>query len=254
MQRFVRAVVVLNEVDSTNDELMRRADGERHGVLAVAETQTSGKARRGRAWHSPAGNIFMSFGWHFENPPASLAVLGPAAGICTCKALARAGLEGHGVKWPNDIMVSGAKLGGILVELRNARPGCDAVVGIGVNVRLAGDAASTIDQPWTHLAVHEGMGDCSRNRVIAMVVEELLHCFTGAAQELSEFVAASWSRWDTLDGGEVRVDRGDTVFEGTARGISPAGALRLRVTAVNGVPARGKIMEFHSGEVSVRRA
>lgn len=246
-------VEILEETDSTNDELLRLPAAERHGLALLAERQLAGKGRRGRGWQSPGGNIYLSLGWHFDCQASSLGVLGAVAGICTCRSLSRIGLANHGLKWPNDVLVGAAKLGGILVELRGARSGCDAVIGIGINVRLAEKAAAAIDQPWTDLASQPGITEPGRNRVVASIVEELLACLGGSGRSLADFLAEHWSRWDLLEGQEVLVDRGDAVFAGTAGGITPRGALRLLVSAVNGEPAAGEVMEFHSGGVSVRR-
>lgn len=195
---LVSDVVVVEKTRSTNDDLLALPARERHGRVLLAERQTAGKGRRGRPWHSPAGNIWMSFGWRFAAAPRLLADLPLLAGVCVCRALARSGLEGQRIKRPNDILVDGVKLSGILVETRSTRSGCDSVTGIGVNVRLADDAGARIDQPWTDL--HRALGDRlpARNTIVAHLLEELLPRFQDEPG-MAAFLADEWPRW-TLKG------------------------------------------------------
>lgn len=243
----------VDEIDSTNDALLRLPAREVHGRAVLAERQTAGRGRRGRRWESPAGNVCLSVGWHFDAAASDLGALGLAAGVCVCRALARIGLRGHGVKWPNDIQVGGEKLGGILVELRSGRSGCDAVIGIGINVRLDTEAAG-IGQPVTDLASQPGVETADRNAVVAAVLEELISGLAEVEAGLGSFLQSGWPEWDLLKGHQVRVEREDGAYLGRAQGIAPDGALRTLVTAVNEKPVARKPMIFHSGEVSVRRA
>lgn len=244
---------ILDEVDSTNDALLRVPSHQIHGRAVLAERQTAGKGRRGRRWQSPPGNVYLSVGWHFNAPASSLGALGLVAGVCVCRALERVGLRGHGVKWPNDVQVDGRKLGGILVELRGARAGCQAVIGIGINVK-AGEEVARIGQPVTDLASQPGLPNVDRNAVVAAVLDELVAVLGEVEAGLAEFLEAEWPRWDALEGRIVRVERGPDVYEGRAGGIAADGALRVGVTAVNDVPVSDRAMTFHSGEVSLRRA
>ena len=108
----------------------------------LAECQTGGRGRREKSWHSPAGgNIYLSLGWWFRDCQWPLSTLPLIVAIAVCQALARAGLRGHGIKWPNDILVEGKKLAGILVEMQSAGSGpALAVIGVGLNVRMPSPA------------------------------------------------------------------------------------------------------------------
>lgn len=245
---LLRRVEVLDQTDSTNDVLLRLASAERHGRVVLAERQTAGKGRRGRQWQSPGGNIYMSMGWRFDEPATSLGTLGLVTAVSVCRAIARAGLDGHGIKWPNDIQVSGKKLGGILVELSSrGGPGCDAVIGIGINVGADDPGASQIDQPWTTLSQSLGRKAVDRNQIVGMILEELLGCLHDGAGAFEGFLAVEWPIWDLLGQREVRIECGESILDGTAQGISPGGALRVLLGG-------GRTAEFHSGEVSVRSA
>ena len=121
---------VLLEVDSTNRYV---ADGERlepgKAQICVAELQSAGRGRRGRVWLAPFGSgICMSLGWQFAEPPPTFSALGLAVGVAAVGALQRCGVEGVGLKWPNDLVWQHRKLGGILIEMRGESEGPAHVV------------------------------------------------------------------------------------------------------------------------------
>lgn len=192
--QLLRGIEVLEETDSTNDVLLRRSASELHGRAVLAERQTAGKGQRGRNWRSPGGNIFLSLGWRFETAPHDLPALSLVVGICVCRALAEIGVTGHRVKHPNDILVNGAKLCGILVESRGGRKQRDTVTGIGVNVRLDRAAEAAIDQPCTDLRRLVGDELPSRNAVVAKILDELLPRFQDESG-MAGFLADAWPEW-----------------------------------------------------------
>ncbi len=174
-------LTLLQEVDSTNTAVLRLPGDRQHAHAILAEQQTVGRGRRQRNWHSPAGgNIYLSLGWWFRESRWPLSTLPLVMATAVCGALDRAGLEGHGIKWPNDILIDGKKLAGILVELQSAGQGpALAVIGIGLNIRMPesspGELKAAIDRPWTDLAAYlENNGaDIDRNHVAALLLEEL---------------------------------------------------------------------------------
>lgn len=193
-RNLVGDIVLVEETRSTNDDLLALPPSKRHGRVLLAERQNAGKGRRGRAWQSPAGNIWMSVGWRFASAPRLLSDLPLLVGVCVCRALARLGLEGQRIKRPNDILVDGAKLCGILVETTSGRAGCDSVTGIGINVRLADDMGERIDQPWTDLRRLLGDGLPSRNALVAGVLDELLPRYRDETNRAA-FLAEAWPKW-----------------------------------------------------------
>jgi BirA family biotin operon repressor/biotin-[acetyl-CoA-carboxylase] ligase len=245
----ISGLEILAETDSTQEALLRLGAALRHGRVVLAERQTSGRGRRGRNWQSPQGNIFMSIGWHFDQPPARLGGLGPVVAIIVCEALQHIGLSGHGVKWPNDIQVHGKKLGGILVELRGGSSAVDAVIGIGINVHLNGRGSGKIDQPWTDLRSELGARLPARHVVAGRILDHLLPVLERGPGQFEAFLQDGWPQWDLLDGVDIHVNRDGPVVSGTANGITSEGALRVYPLSGN-----GEVMKFHSGEVSVRRA
>lgn len=246
-------VSVLWRCDSTNSELMRRAaHGERSGVACLAEIQTAGRGRRGRAWRMPLGSgLALSLLWRFESGMAGLGGLSLVAGIAVMRALGDLAIRGCGLKWPNDVVANDAKLAGILVELGGDALGpCHAVIGVGINLRIDRDAAHraglAIDQAWTDLATLAPAATPGRNAFAGRVLAHLgavLERFTrdGFAAFKDEF-----ARYDALAGRHVCVQAGNAVREAKALGIDAHGALRLR-------DQRGEFV-VSSGEVSVRTA
>ncbi len=134
-----REIFFHREIDSTNSELIRLArSGAPEGTVVTAESQTAGRGRRGRRWHSPAGGgLWMSL---LLRPPRSLPLPGGlslAAGLACARAIQdRFGIVPE-LKWPNDLLVAGKKVGGILVEAGDGEGGCFAVIGIGINLAIA---------------------------------------------------------------------------------------------------------------------
>jgi len=131
-----REVHWFEEIASTNDRAKELADDDaEHGEVVVAETQTAGRGRRGRAWASPARrNLYFSVVLRPDLPPVRAPELTLVASLAICDALRQAGVDA-GIKWPNDLLASGKKIAGILTELAAEPDRVDWVVlGVGVNV------------------------------------------------------------------------------------------------------------------------
>ena len=224
-------LTVLEEVDSTNAALARLPAARRHRHAMLAETQTAGRGRRKRSWHSPAGgNIYLSLAWRFDTACGHLSTLPLAVAVCLARALQRAGLRGHGIKWPNDILVGGAKLAGILVETQS--PGPQAIIGIGLNVRMPGHSADeSIGRPWTELAAHlpAERRYISRNVVAAALLDELVEGLNRFESNGFEAFRADWERFDLLRGRRIRIESAEGVQTATAQGIVDDGGLSVDI-------------------------
>lgn len=236
-RKVLRELTVLPQTDSTNSALARLPLERRHAHVIVAETQTAGRGRRQRAWHSPpGGNIYLSLGWQFKTRALPLSTLPLVAALCLCRALERAGLSGHGVKWPNDILIDGAKVAGILVETQSAGTApAIAVIGIGLNVRMpAPDSdhpGAIIDRPWTDLASHlpPGRESICRNELIARIVEDLLN---GLGRFEARGFAAFHDEWrarDLLTGKRLRLEGNGAFRYGRAIGVDDDGGLEVDI-------------------------
>jgi BirA family biotin operon repressor/biotin-[acetyl-CoA-carboxylase] ligase len=243
------SIAIAEQTPSTQADALAAPVPVQGCALFLAEHQSAGQGRQGRNWISaPAqASLAMSLSRRFHAPLAMMSGLSLVAGIAVAEALA---LEGVGLKWPNDLVADGRKLGGILVNLRASPAGgaagaatCDAVIGIGLNLRLPADAA--IDQPWTDLS-QCGAAPCTRNVLVATLLEVLLPALARFEHEGMAAFVSRWQRLDALAGREVRVHEGERVHEGLLAGITASGALRLR--------SDGKERVFNSGEVSLRSA
>lgn len=143
-------VDALDECDSTNSELMRRADrGAPSGTVIVADRQSAGRGRRGRQWlSSPEKSLTFSLLWRFPAKGAGLAGLSLAVGVGLVKGLESLGAAGIRLKWPNDVLFQSsdefAKLAGILIELCSDRRGMQAIIGIGLNLLPPTDRKSIV--------------------------------------------------------------------------------------------------------------
>jgi BirA family transcriptional regulator, biotin operon repressor / biotin---[acetyl-CoA-carboxylase] ligase len=248
-QASVSRLDVLESIGSTNDYLLNLAkSGVKKGQVCLAEHQSAGRGRLGRHWHSPyASNIYLSMLWQFEDDPASLSGLSLAVGVAIIRALKAYGIEGAGLKWPNDVLYQGQKLSGTLIELFGESHGhTNIVIGIGLNVAMPESAAPSTDVPWTDVASITGETP-ERNRLVALLLNELV-------DELDAFgrqgFAASLPDYREAD---VLCDQAVTMIlptgnvKGVVKGIGDHGELLFD-------GADGKAREFTHGEVSVRLA
>ena len=154
-------------------------------------------------------------------------------------------MQGHVLKWPNDILIDDKKLSGILVDVVGESEGpASAVIGVGANVRMPRAQAIDIDQPWIDLD-RAGLVMISRNQIAGVLIDcliETCQCFASAG--FTPFVPR-WQQYDRLLGERVRLTWGDQASEGVYRGITPSGTLLLE--------GRHGCTEHSAGEVSLRR-
>jgi BirA family biotin operon repressor/biotin-[acetyl-CoA-carboxylase] ligase len=233
-------LVELSTADSTNSEALRRAEsGAPDGTIVWALVQTAGRGRQGRAWQSLAGNLTASVLLRPAIAPARLPELSLLAAVALADTIAGLVPANRTValKWPNDVLLNGAKLAGILLE---AAPGGGAVIGIGVNVASCPDPAS-IAYPATRLADH------APDLTVAELLETfiwtlydwLLHwCAEGFA-----VVRAAWLARGPHEGDPVRIHTGDELIEGAYRGLTEEGGLLLDTDAGRRRILAGDVLE-----------
>jgi BirA family biotin operon repressor/biotin-[acetyl-CoA-carboxylase] ligase len=246
-------IEVLFEIGSTNDYLYaEQAQDRSHRRVAFAEIQHAGRGRRGRDWKSPFGSsLTFSLAWRFKEMPPDLSALGLAMGVGVAQALRQAGARRVMLKWPNDIVADGRKLGGLLVQLRSEVSGpAFAVIGLGVNLSLPPGFGASINDPGalpvTDVASLVGEQGPGRNELAARLAAAMLDAVERFEQGGFQRFADAWQRFDSLRGLAVRVTQGDDGFEGVASGADSDGALCLEID--------GRVRRFFSGDVSVRPA
>lgn len=237
-------------IASTNTALLERA-GPENGASEVllAEHQTAGRGRRGRAWLAPPGGaICLSLSWMFREVPPDLGALGLVIGVCALRALTALNVRNSGLKWPNDLLIGERKLGGVLIDLRAESAGpAYVVIGIGLNVALGAKILKRISAaglPATDLA-SAGPAAPSRNLLAAGLIGECLRGLTEFEREGLKPFIEEWRGADALRGRPVEVRAAEgTTTRGFARGIDVHGALMLETPA--------GVKRFISGDVTVR--
>lgn len=226
-----RAFIHLS-TDSTNEDAMALLADMRSACLVVAEHQRSGRGRRGKKWVSPFGdNIYLSLAWVFESGIAALEGLSLACGVAVLRTLRKQGFKGVSLKWPNDILIEGAKLGGILVEVGGDVAGpCHAVIGIGMNTRMRQLAGNQIDQAYSDLTSLKGEA-VGRNALLAGLVNELVDVMVDFQRCGFAGFREEWMAADYYQGKPVEIHSGDRVTEGVPVGVDLAGNLLLETAS-----------------------
>jgi BirA family biotin operon repressor/biotin-[acetyl-CoA-carboxylase] ligase len=236
---------VFAEVDSTNKYLLDQPGpmpGRMH--IALAEYQTAGRGRRGKVWRAPpSSSICMSVAYTFERLPRRLPSLSLAIGVAVIEVLRGLGVKFTALKWPNDVLVGDAKLGGILVEARDvAADTPTTVTGLGLNVDLSSvdDADIAPDRPITDLL--RCMDQLPERSVfVALLIDSTL----AALREFDERGFAAfverWKRCDWLRGRQTTVETVTEHLTGAAEGVDDDGALLL-------MTAQGRRI-VHSGSI-----
>ena len=244
------SLLILDEVDSTNDEAARQlAEGRSAPFAVLARRQTRGRGRFGRSWHSAAnGNLYASFAFRPRVAPDRMQTFTLWMGVNICELIVNfTGLE-PGLKWPNDILFDGRKAGGMLTEARvDADQIRDLVFGLGLNVNSAPAAwPDELSRRAVSLSELAG-GPLDFNRLTAALIGRVLLAYdTFAEGEHRRNFADLWNRFDLLKGRPVGVVEGDRRHAGTVLGIDDEGALVLR-------DAKGRSQRFRAGEVTLEK-
>ncbi len=238
-------LALVESLDSTNAEVLRRlAMGEVAPLLVLAEAQSSGRGRRGRSWASPyAENLYYSLGLRVEGSAYPLEGLSLSVGLAVLAALRESGCAAVGLKWPNDLLVNGRKIAGVLLELSGDPAGsCQVVIGIGVNANMLPGRAE-IDQPWTSL--RQELGGLADRTALALSLSRWLRHYLDIHKVLGfADLREEWEASHLWQGREVCLSAGARQVEGVVLGVDQQGAVRLNVA--------GEERSFSGGELSLR--
>jgi BirA family biotin operon repressor/biotin-[acetyl-CoA-carboxylase] ligase len=212
-------VHVVERCTSTNDLALKAPPP----VLVAAEEQSAGRGRRGRRWHSaPGAGVTFSFARRVNRPVRELPALSLVAGVAATRALHALGVCAARLKWPNDLVVGGAKLGGILVESRDRN---HAVIGVGINCRRSAGLQARVKRS---VAFVDEFASVSRNRVIEQVARALVEALEQFEQRGLDGLRAEWEAMDAHAGQKLRVRLADgRVLSGIAGGLAEDGSLRI---------------------------
>lgn len=214
------------------------------GLVALAECQLAGRGRRGRAWHSPLGsNLALSLGFSLPLPVAELGGLSLVVGMAAVDALDPQGRLGLRLKWPNDLLLDGRKLAGILVEVAQRDGLCQVCVGIGVNWRIPAEVRALIDQPVAEVA--EFAPQLGRNAGASLLISRIVEFVQAFAEGGFEPMRPHYDNIHAFQGETCRLIGAKDTIEGRVLGVSETGELRLQTS-------KG-VQIFSSGEVSLRK-
>lgn len=237
------AIEVLATIDSTNRYLLEKETENFH--VCLAEQQTTGRGRMGKAWVSPHGvNLYCSIAWLFDDPILKASGLSLLTGIITAKALEEYGVSCIELKWPNDLLYQHKKIGGILIEMIPYKKNIyKIVIGIGINVflsRVLKQDDQRIKQPWTDVTSALYF-EPDRNQIAYTLLKNLFETLPIFTEKGFAEFQPSWLAKDTLLNQTVTLETGKKTLKGISKGVDSRGYLLVDI--------EGKIESFSSAEV-----
>lgn len=221
---------IQQQIDSTNDYIAKfDLPTAKHFSVVLAEMQTAGKGRRGRAWQSPyAANIYLSVVWNLQKPLSEVGALSPLLAISIVHALRDLAVPGLGLKWPNDIYCHNKKLAGLLIECSGEMNGnTKLIIGIGVNVYMSKQENINIDQQWTDIISHINNQSITRNDIAACLLNYVIPQLSFFESSEIESLVDDWVQWDVMKDKPVVLHATNEDISGFARGIDKHGHLLL---------------------------
>lgn len=241
------ALDIVAETGSTNADLLARlqqAPQLQQATLLWAQVQIAGKGRAGRAWHTPAGAaLTFSLAWKFNLPLSALLGLPLTVGVVLAQALRTFGIDAQ-LKWPNDVLLDGGKLAGILIETvvdKTAAHSTWVVIGVGINIAQASDLSA---QTGRAVAAATALA-AEPERAMAAVLDGFAQALPLFEQEGFAAFVDSWNALDAYAGQPVNIiDQGKVLHSGAARGVDASGRLLLDT-------AQGRVA-IVAGDVSLR--
>jgi BirA family transcriptional regulator, biotin operon repressor / biotin---[acetyl-CoA-carboxylase] ligase len=242
-KRIGRTIVVHDRTSSTNDiasEYARNAAND--GLVVFAEEQTAGRGRTGATWQSAYGDSLLFsvllIRCGLENELLSL-----TCAVAVAEALGQIGGDSARVKWPNDVMLSGRKIAGILVESKRSKAAPAHIIGIGINCHQ-GREAFPPELRETAISIDSAGGTrCNRTILARRVLASLDH-WLAAAQDDRRRVLDTWNRLSTQRGQRVTVAYNGRHFTGNCIGVDPEKGLILQLD-------RGGVRMFDAAHTSI---
>ncbi|WP_341539863.1 biotin--[acetyl-CoA-carboxylase] ligase [Paucimonas lemoignei] len=243
------AIEVVEQTGSTNADLLARVGRMPQPSLLAAELQTAGRGRAGRSWISASGSLAFSLAWPFRCALRDLAGMPLAVGVALAETLAANDVAVR-LKWPNDLWLDDAKLGGILIETALDRSGAQqgvpqvwAVIGVGINIAQPEELLQQIGRPIAALPANLAQ---DRSRLMGMLLDGLAVALRQFEQEGFAVFAARWNALHAWTGQNVVIlENGHVIQEGIATGVDAQGQLLLQ--------GPDGVVPVLAGDVSLRR-
>ncbi len=235
------------EIGSTNDEAFRLGiEGAPEGTVVIADSQTKGRGRMHRIWHSPAGsNIYTSIILRPHLPPEEAPLISMVAGVAVAETLTQYCPGKIELKWPNDVLVKGKKICGILAQMKTAAEDVDfVVVGIGINVNIRGNQfPAEVLEIATSLSLETGQ-EISRQDLIIKLFENFAKWYRKLLQNGFAAIKEKWLNLAPMIGQNVQVIHFYETIQGQAIGIDDAGSLII-------VSVQGEKMVINAGDATI---
>jgi BirA family biotin operon repressor/biotin-[acetyl-CoA-carboxylase] ligase len=233
------------ETGSTNADVLQHFDEHAREVVAFSEAQRSGRGRRGRQWHSPyASNLYCTVGLFKSLPANRQGLLSIVTGLALCRALRHIADAELSLKWPNDLLFEGRKIGGILIESRAHGDGnFFFAIGFGVNVFMHADELAEIAQAATSLD-RVASAPLDRTRLLGAAIDSVVESIRAFDPGEVASLIDDFDAFDAFSGQSVEVTSAERRIRGINRGIAADGQLRLETETG---------LELHSAaEISLR--
>lgn len=237
-------IYVYESIGSTNDQAKSLLTTANSPMVILAEHQTKGRGRRGREWVSPfAQNLCLSYVWPVTKGLSQVDGLSLVVGLAVLRAIKRLCDIEVQLKWPNDVLVGGRKVAGILLELvGDPLDLCHVIIGIGVNLNMQ-DSFDGIDQEWTSLAKESG-ANVDRELFAQVVMEELDGYLEKQKNNGFKSMRAEWLEEHAWQGRKVFLQIGKDSVDGKIVGVGEKGEVCLLVD--------GQERKYLGGELSLR--
>lgn len=230
-KRFGKRIIFLRQVDSTNTYAKELASyGAEDGTVVIAETQTTGRGRLGRKWISPKGGLYFSLLLRPNVRTSEAVKLVFVVGLAVAEVLNKQyGLRAE-TKWPNDVLVNGKKICGILSEMNAAGEKANyAIIGVGVNANFNVEKALPKELVETTTSLQDELGRKIRvEELFKAVIEKLENLYTSFLKEGSAHILNEWKKYAGFIGKKVEITSGANKFSGIAVDVDVDGSLILK--------------------------
>jgi BirA family biotin operon repressor/biotin-[acetyl-CoA-carboxylase] ligase len=244
-----RELFLYETVDSTNTIASELAEkGVAEGAVVIADSQVRGRGRLGRSWVSPPGvNVYMSIVLRPDMEPRGATLLTIMASVGCTRALRGATGLDITIKWPNDLVVSEKKLGGILTETRMGQKRIEhAVIGIGININMDSDVLpAVVKEVATSIKMETGRL-FSRTEIIKEVLNEINDWYNVLREKRHGELLCQWKQVTSTLGRKVEIVLGNEMLNGLAESITDEGMLIVRLPS-------GASREIQYGDLTLLR-
>lgn len=243
-----KEILFYETIGSTNTVASSLAEKNREGVVVLSDSQDKGRGRLGRLWVSPPGvNIYMSIILTPEIKPAEATLITLMTAVACSIALRKVTGLDIKIKWPNDLMVSDKKLGGVLTELKiYQKKIAFAIVGMGINVNIdINEFPEDVRKIATSVKNETGKL-YSRENIVSEILNEMSRWYSVLKKMDRETILSGWRRLTSTLGREVMVVVGQETYKGFAEAIDNEGMLLLRLHS-------GEMKRISSGDLTILR-